>query len=132
MHKIVGCHRQTSKELLRGLAKCHELEGLHLARNSLEDCMELMFSPNDESGFPTLERLWLNATWLKEGDVTALSDALRSKKLPNLKHLDLSYNKLTGLVNGLLGGRNDPGFTSLVKFSLKPHFPRNGRFAEHY
>ena len=114
--------RATSRELLGGLANCRELEGLHLARNLLTGCMELMFPPNDESGFPVLERLRLNGTWLNESDVRVLSDALRSKKLPNLKHLDISYNYLTGIVNGLLGGRNDPGFPSLVNLSLNHTF----------
>ena len=108
---------ETSMEVLNGLANCRELEDLRLAVNSLTGCMQLLFSPNEESRFPALKRLWLNGTWLNEGDVEVLSDALRSKKPPHLNHLDLSY-KLTGIVNRLLDGSNHPGFPSLVNLSL--------------
>ena len=48
-----------------------------------------------ENSFPLFTSLVLSDCWLNSGDVKSLAEAKEEGRLPQLKHLDISYNMLT-------------------------------------
>ena len=109
-----------AKHILKSLTNCRELEELRLGMNPLTDCIMHLFPPlQNHPGFSLLKSLWINGTYLSRKDVEALSDALRANKLPQLEHLDLSYNfEIADTLGGLLNGTDHHGFPCLMYLDL--------------
>ena len=106
--------------LLESLSNCHELQEIRLGKNRLTGCMTHLFPPGQSHpGLPLLKSLWINGTYLSKKDVVALSDTLMANKLPQLQHLDLSYNfEISDTLVDLLNGTNHPGFPLLIYLDI--------------
>ena len=107
------------ESVLTGLSKCHNLQDLQLIGNTLSNHLEKLFPNSNVAGFPYLNQLKINKTKLKKADIQVLSRAVYHNKLPQLSHLDLSLNQLTGILRSLLTGTGHPGFPCLRFISLK-------------
>ena len=73
----------------------HCLRRLHLSENKLTDCLGDLMGKPDDPGFEYLRKLTLKNARLSHADLTNLSLAFRSGKLPRLNDLNLSSNTLT-------------------------------------
>ena len=112
-----GCYmgKRTGRSFLSALSKCDGIEDLRLSNNILSGCLEILFQ---SSRFTSLKFLWINNTNLKEKDIGAFCSAIRSKRMPMLEQLDVSYNKMTKNLKALLCGVDHPGFPCLVRLGL--------------
>ena len=107
--------KRTSRSFLSSLAKCDGIEDLRLSNNILSGCLPILLQ---SSRFTSLKVLWINNTQLKQEDINALSSAIRSKRMPKLEHLDVSYNKMAKNLKVLLCGDDHPGFPCLARLGL--------------
>ena len=107
--------KRTSRSFLSALVKCYGIVDLRLSNNILSGCLQILFQ---SSKFTSLKILWINNTNLKDVDIKALCSAIRSKRMPMLEHLDVSYNKMTKNLEALLCGVDHPGFPCLVRLGL--------------
>ncbi len=82
--------------------KLPKLQELSLDGNELTDSLHELFGGSDHPGFPTLEILSLVDTSLSTTDINCLSNSVQSGKLPELKQLNLSKNRVAGLLSELL------------------------------
>ena len=71
-----------------------------------------------DPGFPHLNLLFLQKTYLSQEDLLALSCFAGKNKLPQLRKLDLSLSDVTGSLKCLLGGTGHPGFPCLQQLVL--------------
>ncbi len=99
------------KALTRGMLS--QLKELDLENNDLTGDLKLLFEGPNHPGFPEMEFLRLCNTDLCQEDVESLGDAIKAKKWPKLKELDLSENTLTGCLKSLFTGPDHPGFPCL-------------------
>ena len=74
--------------------KLKTLEILNLKGNKLVCCLRSLFGNTAHPGFPSLEQLSLDNATLNKVDVSSLSQAITSDKLPKLKLLTLKFNNL--------------------------------------
>ena len=73
--------------------KLPKVEVLDLSYNTLTGCLS-SFLPDPHPGLPELEKLILEDTELNKEDLQHLSHLIQTHKLPGLKNLDLSFNRL--------------------------------------
>ena len=91
---------QLSKADVRSLSEAvhegriPELKDLNLADNTLTDCMKILFGGSDHYGFNSLVHFKLENTKLSADDLTYLTEAVKSDKLPELIWLYLQKNKM--------------------------------------
>ncbi len=72
-----------------------------------------------------IEKLSLLNVNLNKAEIHSLSKAIQAGKLPQLKHLSLTDNKLTGNLQNLFGGSDNPGLPTLGQLDLgKTHLNR--------
>ena len=74
--------------------KLEKFEVLNLNGNKLVYCLMALFGDTTHPGFPSLEQLHLDNSTLNKVDVSSLSQAITSDKLPKLKLLTLKFNNL--------------------------------------
>ena len=111
------CMVQSMSELfMKALSHCSSLTKVFLHGNQLSGCLGNLFSG---SGFPSLQELSLDFTGLAEEDLLSLSRAARDGKLPRLKELCLSRNKLADSIKHLM---ENSVFPALVKLELQNTF----------
>ena len=71
-----------------------ELKDLNLADNTLTDCMKILLGGSDHYGFNSLVHFKLENTKLGADDLTYLTEAVKSDKLPEIIWLYLQNNQL--------------------------------------
>ena len=89
------------------------LQSLNLGFNTLTNCITDLFGTEVHSSFSTLTQLYLSCTHLSAADLRNLSWALSHPVMSNCKTLDLSENKLTGIVVELFAGHGLPFINTL-------------------
>ena len=99
--------------------KLQFLRRLHLSENTLTDCLGDLLGKPADPGFQYLRKLTLKNAKLSHADLTNLSLAFRSGKLPRLNDLNLSSNTLTNSIVDLLFTATHHRFTSLKTLQLK-------------
>ena len=94
------CHipRDMCPEFLRSISHLHNLVDLDLSGNSLTGCLSNFISDSD-SPLPSLQKLYLRNTALISDDINHIVHIIKSKKLPNLKKLNLDLNNFRGMDN---------------------------------
>ena len=91
---------QLSKADLRSLSEAvhegrmPELKDLNLANNTLTDCMKILFGGSDHYGLNSLVHFKFENTKLNADDLTYLTEAVKSDKLPELIWLYLQKNQM--------------------------------------
>ena len=98
---VVWCNMlpDTSRQVLKGLSLCSELNTVRFTGNDLSSCMKTFMA----GYFSKMTKLDISRTALGEEDIISLSQAFRQSKLLRLQELDLSYNNLKGRIKVLFG-----------------------------
>ena len=100
-------NRGLSRNDIRSLSEAAQngrfpYSSLNLSRNILTDFMDDLFGPTLHDGYADLTQLQLKGTALSQKDVANLCKAVNNDKLPKLKELNLSQNKLADCLRDLL------------------------------
>ena len=105
-----------------GLRSIHEalarnwlpkMQDLNLRCNTLTNCIIDLFGEELDSSFSSLIELNLSCTELSATDLRNLSRALSQAVMSNCKTLDLSENRLTGILSELFTGNGLPFVNTL-------------------
>ena len=90
-----------------------QLKSLNLGFNTFTDCIIDLFGEEVDSSFPCLQELKVPCTQLSVADLRNISRALSHPVMSNRERLDLSKNKLTGIVAELFADQGLPYVSSL-------------------
>ena len=90
-----------------------QLQSISLGFNTLTDCIIDLFGGKVHSSFSTLTQLYLQCTQPNAADLRNLSRTLSQAVMSNCKTLDLSKNKLTGIIAELFAGNGLPFVNTL-------------------
>ena len=109
--------RSISQALARN--QLPKLQYLYLEYSTLTECIKDLFGLEVHSSFSTLTHLGLSCTQLSAADLRSLSRALSHRVMLNCEKLDLSKNKLTGIVAELFAGHGLPFVKTLYLESVQ-------------
>ena len=90
------------QKLMLGLSKCFKLEVVSFVSTKLTDSIANLFNGPLHYKFESLQTLYLIQGELTENDIGSLGNAVKHSKLPHLKHLSLSSNRLTNILKKLI------------------------------
>ena len=107
----------TGQQIMLGLSACRYLEEVCFLYTKLANTITDLFDCPGCPGFEFLITLDLTKTKLSENDVDSIARALNQNKLPHLKHLILSSNRLTSLLGTLM--LFDVGYPFLEMLNLE-------------
>ena len=96
-----------------------KLQYLNLGFNTLTNCIKDLFGLEAQSSFSTLTALNLSCTQLSAADLRNLSRSFSQRVMQNCKTLDLSKNRLTGIVAELFAGHGLPFVKTLKLESVQ-------------
>ena len=92
------CHipKDMCSKFLASLSHLYHLLHLDLSGNNLKGCLSNFISYSDRP-LPSLKILYLSDTALNSDDVNHIIHIIESKKLPNLRQLNLDLNNFRGM-----------------------------------
>ena len=121
--EIEGCYmtKEVCNKLLLGISTCLQLQKLNLSYSALTNPLKTLFGSSSQAGLQNLEVLQIVATKITREDICSLANAVRHRRLPNLRHLDLSENCLKGNLRNLMfrDGNENPRYLLLEQFYLR-------------